>query len=256
MKKILCLVMLLNLILCSCGSKNKTNEIKPNKKSVDISEILRDTNGNEINKFNLDYAVGWNFDINDTVNIKKGNILYGCTVNECHSTYKIMYSDNSYYDRKAHQDGNPYLIWNENQYEVSCKNNLNGIIKVFNNNISFFPFDEYNDNFMQVSARNEENLEYCRGLRVLELDGEKYMVQSTEISIISENEFEIKEKFPEYEAFSSEPLYYVGSIFFDKIIFSAKSSKENEDISTSEINGFIQSLDDIHTGTENPQTGK
>lgn len=105
----------------------------------------------------LDYALGWNFDNDGYTQIKKGDVIGGLTITEASSIY---YIDNF-------SDALTVTFCGDNRYTADCGGTISGVIKTDGNSLILYPYNIDGNNFLFLCERDESGEDVFNALRYL-----------------------------------------------------------------------------------------
>lgn len=139
---------------------------------TDLSGRPFDLDGTAIQSFNLNYALGWNFDQEGYQKIVADSEVGGYTVGTASSSYSIWYQQNR-------------VDCIANSYSLSRGQLMKGILKTNENVTDFYPYpNETGDNFLFLCERTEATeQEFIEASTIVLADGRAVSVQPIPIRI-------------------------------------------------------------------------
>ena len=142
---------------------------------TDLSGQLLDLDGTAVKSFDLNYALGWNFDEEGYRKITIDSEVGGFPVGSISSSYYVSYNS----------DLTATAICSENSYYIGQIELMKGILKADGDGSEFYPYpNEAGNNFLFVCERTELEEEAFREASVIVLaDGREVTVQPVPIGV-------------------------------------------------------------------------
>lgn len=187
----------------------------------------------DIKSIQLNYALGWNFDNEGYVAIRKEDVVGNCTVVGATGDYYLQYN----------REPPPTLVCDQNEYWVECEEELAGVLQVSGENITFFPYENPGNNFLLLCDREENELYYSNQRSISGNNGD---IKVQPIGIVIWIDQSAVTKIPALgDQHDDTPRNYDANIKFTGISFAAISHGEGDKVFGTRATGDINNMDAI-----------
>lgn len=187
----------------------------------------------DIKSIRLNYALGWNFDNEGYVTIRKEDVVGNCTVAGVSSDYYMQ----------DHREAPPTLVCDQNEYWVECQDEIAGVLQVSDESVTFFPYENPGNNFLFLCDRKENELYFSKKSYI---PGENGDIKVQPIGIVLWLDQGTVNSIPSLgDPPDDTPRNYDAGIKFISISFSAISHGDGDKVFGTRVTGEIQNMDSV-----------